>query len=272
MEPRAETHAPIGPSAALERIVVATDLRASGELALARARLLPLGEGAAVDVVHVAGPGPIEDPDGLSNRLCEGPWRAHVLYGRVAPSVVRFADAARADLIVTGAHVERGVRDLVRPTQVQRIVLDATAPVLVVRHAPARPYRRPLVLVEPDGPSVGLLALARRLTGGKGRLRIVLCVGLAYRGFLTPELDASEVRQLARAIGRADLRRLEAERLALGWPGTRLSVRAGDPGSIGRRAARRHRADVVVLSRPRSRWSSPSLEASDPTEPDLAFV
>ena len=69
----------------------------------------------------------------LGKRAAETELVRHVLVGPAAEEIARVARSADADLIVVGTHGRRGVKRLVLGSVAERLVREASCPVLVIR-------------------------------------------------------------------------------------------------------------------------------------------
>lgn len=74
------------------------------------------------------------EAEGLAGRTV----KAAVLSGRAADEILRFADEHAADLIVIGTHGRGGVKRLVMGSVAERVVRQATCPVLVIHRPPVK--------------------------------------------------------------------------------------------------------------------------------------
>lgn len=107
--------------------------------------------------------------------------------------------AASADLLVLGARGQGPVRDFVLGSMPERLARSASCPLLVVREAPAAPYRRVLVPVDFSEFSRQALLTALRLAPDAS-FHLLHCYEVPYEGRL----------RLA-GVADADIKRYRAE-------------------------------------------------------------
>ena len=141
----------------IERIVVPFDFSADSVWALETAKELAATYGSRLDVVHAIMPpmaaGGVADsplPSGVwvdiekkiredlvqrveSTAGPEVPIETHVLEGRAAGRITKFAEEMGADLIVIGSHGLSGLRRFLLGSVSERVVRSAHCPVLVTR-------------------------------------------------------------------------------------------------------------------------------------------
>ncbi|HUS64606.1 MAG TPA: universal stress protein [Kofleriaceae bacterium] len=85
----------------------------------------------------------------------------HVLRGSAATELVRLADALEADLIVTGRHGWRGMKRLLTGSVADRVLRDASCPVLLVRPRAYDPHPE----LVPEPPCEECVETRRRTAG-----------------------------------------------------------------------------------------------------------
>lgn len=253
----------------LQSITVPTDFSAGAHAALLRALTLPFARGATLRLVHVVSrglsksarskahrearaacerilsevSGELEDPAAVRLEL-------EILEGRDFVEIVRDARNASTDLVVLGRHGRQGVRDLFIGSVADRTVRTSEVPVLVVNRKPEHSYCRPLVAIDLEGESEGLLGTLERLLGAVRRsVRVVHAFDIPFESLVAPRISAvgesdyrRECRQNAQAKLEAFLTRTASSRLRC-----RGVVRAGDPRSVVLREAARHRADLIAV-------------------------
>lgn len=136
------------------KICCAIDFSDASRLAMAEAADLARRFGAELTLVHVheLPPGadaPVDESEievisvdlerslaawrAEAARSLGEPVRSRVRVGDPAKEIVRFARDTGVDLIVMGAHGDRGVRALVLGSVAERVTRDAPCPLLVVR-------------------------------------------------------------------------------------------------------------------------------------------
>ncbi|MEO0682479.1 MAG: universal stress protein, partial [Pseudomonadota bacterium] len=156
----------------MRRILVASDLSARSDRALARAAALAQTHGAALHVAHVTDD---ELPAALAHPQAEAA-RAHLLHalggataelhaetGDPAEALPALAERLDVDLLVVGPHRGRGLADLVASTTVERIVRASLRPCLLAQAAPPAPYARALCGVDLSPAAAAALRAVRRL-------------------------------------------------------------------------------------------------------------
>jgi len=171
------------------QIVAATDLSPRSLLAVDRGFMIARRSGARLTIVHAL---PLDTlgeiksmlgahASALSERIAadarealttiaQDPAHAHGvaahthlaegLPGSVVPA---YAEGIGADLVILGAHGKGFVRRLLLGSTASHLLRKSRCPVLVVKRAPRRPYRRLLVAVDFSPGSALALAAARRL-------------------------------------------------------------------------------------------------------------
>ncbi|MGR3464951.1 universal stress protein [Limimaricola sp.] len=134
-------------------ILMTSDLSGRSGKAFERARRLAAALGMDLEILHVV-------DDSLPSRIAKqaaqaahevlirdaaGEGKVEVTFGHPWRRVVDRIHRGRFDLVVMGAHRDRGIVDLFRSSVLHRCVQMSDAPVLVVSDRPATPYRRILV-------------------------------------------------------------------------------------------------------------------------------
>lgn len=145
----------------MKRILVASDLSACANNALARAIVLAARSGAEIHIIHAANETEAESGCFSTHGMIVAQARmmaeeitgiplkitARVGFGNPAEAILREAKAWEADLIVLGAHGEPRFRDALFGTAGTHVVRHADRPVLVVQNDAAEPYARVLIAV-----------------------------------------------------------------------------------------------------------------------------
>lgn len=167
----------------LARIVAATDLSEAAELAVRRALMLASEHGVGLEVLHVVPRSGIEELRwaGSSTRLRQGFRRLaredlEALAASLGSPVkvtmnVEMGDvvrriAARAGedtLLVVGARGQGAFRDLLLGSTAERLLGRARGAVLIVKAAPAAPYRNVVAGLDLQHGSEGVLDAALRI-------------------------------------------------------------------------------------------------------------
>jgi len=252
-------------------VFVATDFSAGAALAIARAGLLPMAQGARITVVHTLPEGVPESAlasvekaarrqiadavadlsmstDALgrtdlkiSSELCRG--QAYV-------EIIRHARAVGADLVVIGRHGRRPVRDLFLGSTAARVIRSGDMPVLVVSQKATRRYQRPMIAVDLEDTCRSVVDLALRLvTPDVDAATMVHAYHVPFEGFMTPGAKAEDMtisRRAYKQVAAAGVARLQA---SLGDVGVQwqTSIQRGDPRTVVLVEALRRRADLLVV-------------------------
>lgn len=183
-------------------ILLATDLSARSDRALERSVNLARRWGAQLVLLHVLPRDSAVSDDGVM-ALKERIWREvpardigfriEVARGAVAATVDAKARELGADLIVTGVAHVNAIGDFILGNDVERIVRDAPAPVLVVKHKPVEDYGRLVVASDFSNPSRHALEAAARLFP-ELPLRLVHAYHVPFEGFVDEEGMVDEVK------------------------------------------------------------------------------
>lgn len=226
----------------MKRLLVASDLSARGERAIARGIQIAGRDGASVTVLHVIDgelPRPVADAqESASRKELEATVARIDADGRVSPevrivrgqayrSIVEEAAALGADLLVLGTHRnEAGALPIVGST-LERVVRESPVPLLVAVRAVNEPYGNAVVAVDFSVFTKAALAAAATLAP-RGALHLVHVYHVPFSGFLA-DSAADRVRtehqgHLVRIV------REEMESLASG----------GDSGALSGRSIRSH--------------------------------
>jgi nucleotide-binding universal stress UspA family protein len=188
------------------------------------------------------------------------PVRAEVRDGIPAPRIVEYASSQHCDLIVMTSHGRGGLSRYFLGSVTDRVLREATPPVLVLRSEPDRsdlasapPFRHALVALDGSSSSEAALGAAVELahSHGVGRLTLFMAVEAAHV-FLTPSSPVIG-RAPASSTG-AFLRSAEQylARLARGVPGAEVEIAcvaraADDPVPAILEAITDLSADLVVV-------------------------
>jgi len=173
-------------------LLIATDFSASSSRAEERAALLAAEHGARLTLLHSLSGLALERLRGLLlhgyasseaqlighyedalRRLAEdlaGRWQIEVTplltVGQPHREISRAAQKIGADMVVLGAMGEHPAREFFLGATAERVVREATMPVLVVRSEPDGPYRRVLVPLDLSVQSPAVAELACRIAPG----------------------------------------------------------------------------------------------------------
>lgn len=160
------------------RVLCATDLSSRSDRAMRRAAMLARARGAALTLLSVVDddqPAALVESERrqVATLLAELAATVAELRGTspelvVEPgdafdTILRYADAHDADLIVMGEHRRRLLRDIVVGTTVERVMRLGRRPVLMVNAPAERPYRRVLAAIDVAEEGAPALAAASRL-------------------------------------------------------------------------------------------------------------
>ncbi|MDF2231880.1 universal stress protein [Albimonas sp. CAU 1670] len=165
----------------MKTILAATDLSLRSERAVRRAFALAGAHGAAVRLVHV-----VDDdlPEGIAarrsqeareeiERFCAAlpgaqgiEWSVEVLAGDAVPAILEAAEAAEADLVVTGIPRARWLLDVFGGTTAERLARTSLRPVLLVSIAAETPYTSILTGLDLSPASAAAARTAKAMAPG----------------------------------------------------------------------------------------------------------
>lgn len=212
----------------LQRLLAATDFSAPARHAAERAASVASAAGAELDLVHVAAfsradelrrlvsdlpadlPERVREQakmllDALAARLHEQygvAVRTHVATGPLLQAIEETGGATGADLLVLGARGASMLRHLLLGSTAERLVSRCQRPMLVVKRAPATPYRSVLVPVDFSASSLAALQFAHALAPD-ARLVVMHAYEAPFEGRLAvagvQEQHLREYRDHARA-------------------------------------------------------------------------
>ncbi|MFZ5477360.1 MAG: universal stress protein [Myxococcota bacterium] len=247
--------------APLRRVLVATDLSPGSRRAGERAAWLPLAAGASLQLLHVSA-GPFRDDDRLAlvneaehvRSLLKAAGRedvkveARCTEGQAHVEIVRGARADACDLVVVGRRARRGLFSMLPGSTAERVARKSTVPVLVVRHAPAHPYRHPVVAVVPGDGVDFVLERARSVLATGIRVDVVHAFEVPFeaamrRGGATDETVARWRKEQAMDARK----RLEPAARAVFGKAARVRVRRGSPVPTILAALAERAGDLVVV-------------------------
>lgn len=162
-----------------KRLLVGTDFSPRADVALQRAVQIAGEHGAALTLFHACDVDARNDVRArklmvVAEETARRKIRSLSLPDRIAATVrvaagkpfvelIRAAREERTELVVVGAHGKHFLKDLLLGTTAEKIVRKGDRPVLVVKQAAQRPYRRVLVPVDFSKYSRRALKLALRL-------------------------------------------------------------------------------------------------------------
>ncbi len=232
------------------KIIVGTDFRAEADRAIDRA--LQLGEewGAEVILVHAVDPALGEPPtkaelDRRMRSVLPDP-DAEVTFRypmeRADLALARIAEEEDAVLIVLGVARLNNLRDFLLGTAVDYVIRNASAPVLVVKNRPTRPYRQICSATDFYAPSRNALEKAADLFP-EAAFELVHAFHVPFEGWQKAEYVQKEVEK-------AQQKALD-EFVAELSPDTRERVSAhvvyGSAGSALRQDIEESEGDLLVL-------------------------
>ena len=157
------------------QVLAATDFSTRSNRAVRQAGLLAQGRDAQISLVHVVDD---DQPQGLvemerreaerilAEQISAMPelrsveCRPIVVTGDPFDGILRAAAAAKADLIVMGAHRKQLLRDIFIGTTIERVIRTGPYPVLMVNNEAQRRYEKVLAAVDMSEPSANALRVA----------------------------------------------------------------------------------------------------------------
>jgi nucleotide-binding universal stress UspA family protein len=252
----------------LSRLLVPTDFSKGAVLALRRALLLPLAEGATIHIIHVLPPtlsakaraAAMADAKRRLERAVSGARAqaagrdvnvtAEVLSGEAFVEIIRCSRSIRTELIVIGRHGRRPVRDMFISTTAERVTRKGDVPVLLVNLEAARAYQKPLIATDLEDAAPRVFDLALRVLGPAVKTaHVVHAFNVPFEGFVAPTFAARERSEYRRSFhekAKAGLSSLLTPYQGSGihWKGT---VRSGDARTVILSDAVRSQADLIVL-------------------------
>ncbi|KUO57219.1 MAG: hypothetical protein APF80_04350 [Alphaproteobacteria bacterium BRH_c36] len=241
---------------------MASDLSARSDRALQRAVSLAHDFHAELTVVNVADdslPQPIverhveEARDILREQIASLPLASQtgietlVAKGHDYREIIALAEDKGAELIVLGIH-RHDTRAAFRGTAVERVIRFGVIPVLVVKDAVIRPYRRALVATDLSIHSRAAMRLAARLVL-RGELHLVHAVDLPFKTFLDRPGQQRYIRSAQTKFSELveqDLAQLRAE-LGEAMPRPVVGVLEGDTREIVRQEIGRLQPDILAV-------------------------
>jgi nucleotide-binding universal stress UspA family protein len=241
-------------------ILVATDLSARSDRAVTRAAHLARATGAPLRLLHVADddlPAALiqrraeEAEAALGEQVAATPDlraldpRIDVEFGGAVRMVARVARDVRAEVVVIGAHRDRGLADLIGTPTASRMIAAVEAPILVAVGRPERAWHEVVAGWDFSPAGEAALRLARRLAP-EADLRIVHCwqepVAVAAQGFPYAGAASGNVQGDIEA-------RLRDAADALGDPPPSREVAIGAPVPTLARIASEREAGLICLGR-----------------------
>jgi nucleotide-binding universal stress UspA family protein len=160
------------------KILAATDFSTRSNRAVRQAGLLSQGGGAQLSLVHVVDddqpPGLVEMERREAERILAEQitamlelhtveCRPIVVTGDPFDGILRAAAAAKADLVVMGAHRKQLLRDIFVGTTIERVIRTGPYPVLMVNNEAQHRYERVVAPVDMSEPSANALRVAHAI-------------------------------------------------------------------------------------------------------------
>lgn len=193
----------------MKTILVASDLSARSDRAIARAAVLAQQHNARLIVVHVVdeelpsalADGQVEDAKRvLSATMAALPDPARlfndvrVIVGEHYRTILAQAETEDVDLVVVGQHRKDVLLDLFRGSTGERIVRFGNRPVLIVKSAVTHSYARTLAAVDFSAPCKRAIETAVTLAPNAD-IKLVHAFDIPFRGLL---LGGASMEQLAK--------------------------------------------------------------------------
>ena len=193
----------------MKRFLVATDLSARSDRALARAAALAEEHDAHLTVVHVVDEDLLESAAEAQENAARTAIMAHidsltgggkldfsvnVVLGRAHAGIVEIAGQSGTDLIVLGMHRENVFEDMFRGTTVERIIRAGSVPVLLVRDRVAGSYQRIMVAVDFSLHSRRAVEFATKFAP-QAEIDLVHAYHVPFKGFIYGGGTDREVRE-----------------------------------------------------------------------------
>jgi nucleotide-binding universal stress UspA family protein len=265
--PLSAASASIESGPALRRVLVATDFSTHADQAIARVAKLPLAYGARIELVHVVPDGDHASEnvrrarsilDAEHERLVAslGPsiaprTLANVVVGAAWTEIIRAARSHGSGLVVIGAHSKRR-RSFALGSTAREVIRRGSSPVLVVRGAATRPYRRPLVAVDLSDVSRSVLEAALLVVEDVASLRLMHAYHVPFEGIVATSSSRSELAAFRRHYRDEARQRLSAFIDATASDGGRalgheVSVRHGEPSGVIVQEIARRGSDLLVV-------------------------
>ena len=206
----------------MDRILLASDLTARSEAAIARACRLARQYHAALRIVHVLDPAASVADRALARTRLHDQVAPHlgapqgaelelaiaIHAGDAASALLEDAGRFSPDLVVIGGHDRPRLRDVIFGTTASRLLQHLDAPLLAVRGDAASPYRRLLIALEGDEDAALLrtaFAIARPSDIFVVHATDAPLAALVGEGDLTEPAERPQTRQVDDALAAAGL-------------------------------------------------------------------
>ncbi len=266
----------------LTHCLAATDLSASGNLAMARAMQLTQALGIPLDVLHVLpqtlvqqvqrwliGHDPAllerldqqchEELSALAERFAEQETPAPgilVRQGEPSEVISREVDARGSDLLVVGAHGSGHLHEAMIGSTPISLLGQVNCPLLIVRQMARTPYRRALIAVDFSPRSAKLLQLAEQIAPQAERI-LLHALDLPFSGRLQMAgVAKSELQGLQDKAEEQAKEQFHALTAGLEGQAQRCVIRHGDPSLCILDYTKQHDCDLILLAQqPRHKLS-----------------
>lgn len=241
----------------LRQVLAATDLSAPARHAAERAAVVAKAVGAALDVVHVTSPDPLqklrrlvsdvppeleqslldvarEEMGGLGKFLQERHGigaGVHVVAGALLPAIAGKAEALSADLVVLGARGASFMRHLLLGSTAERMLRRSVRPMLVVKQTAHETYRKLLAPVDFSRHSLRMLQHADAIAPG-AEIVLLHVFEVPFEGMLRHAgVDEATLQHYQAVARREAMQKLQELRDEAGLPPerARLLVLHGNP-------------------------------------------
>jgi len=193
----------------MKKILMATDLSARSDRALARAIRLATDNGAELIIAHVVDDGfpeSIIDAQQVAARKIiqdhidalmadnEIDVSVEIVLSQAHVGILEMSEKTGADLIVLGVHREDAFKDMYRGTTAERVIRASNVPVLQVKELSKEPYRRVMVGVDFSIYSRRAVEFAVRCVPG-GQFHLVHAYDVPFKGFMRGQDTQKKVSQ-----------------------------------------------------------------------------
>ncbi|MBO6562428.1 MAG: universal stress protein [Nisaea sp.] len=249
----------------MQNLLMATDLSARSERALARAIGIARDHGATLTVVHVVD----EDlPDSVRAALESGARQIvgdqianlapagtgpkvslEVVTGRPHREILALAEKTASSVIVLGVHREDAFADIFRSTTAERILRASAVPTLLVKDPADAPYRKAMVGVDFSVYSRRAIEFAAGFAPGAA-FHLVHAYDIPFKGFVGEDEDRGRIGKehhdtLQRLIDE-EMKTLLST-LPSGAPTLTPVMAEGSVRQVLRQQAERLKPDLLVL-------------------------
>lgn len=257
----------------LKRILVATDFSEHSQSAVIRAVELANQMKAHLTILHIAKKGFLEKlgntiptlgkilitPEEYAKSLLKkqigkfskNKIKYDIISGNhPAPKILKYAQDHKFNLLVLGAHGKYSIHDWFVGTTAEYVARKTKVPVLIVKKAPQKPYKKILVPIDFSPTSKNALEFAHLLFP-KSDLSLLHVGDHHYEDFLKKDHESS--KQKIKEIRKAILFSLEEQTKkfinASGFKSTKLhyDIKLGYPGVVIVEEAKKKNQDLVIM-------------------------